>query len=62
MKTKQLLSTLDCVAKIHEARGDADKAAALRALHCAIRPLGAADISQLVEALTCGRPVDNKAK
>jgi hypothetical protein len=62
MKVKQIISTLECVAAIREADGAGDKAAALRSLCNAIAPLAAADISLLVEALTCERPVDTKAK
>ena len=62
MKTKQLLATLECLAAVHEASGAADKATALRAFNKAVGPLANADVSQLVLALTCEQPVDNKAK
>jgi hypothetical protein len=62
MKTKQFLATLEYLAAMHEARGAADNAAALRAFKKAIGPLAVADIKLLVAALTCGQSVDNKAK
>ena len=62
MKTKELLATLESLAAIHEARGAADQAAALRSFKNAIEPLAAADTSLLVAALSRGRAVDNKTK